>query len=181
MKNITLLANLQIVLGIALIVGCVLFEPGDYRAQETAVGLNLIEYSKAVESHRKLAQKTAESVYKRIGILENSAKVCRWLKRISSLPFVASIPGSRQIEKTSENTALDLEDWAKTLREHEKSFPETIEAMKHTENNLHNIGTLLQQNSPIEKICRLVRFIGFTVAFFMIANGFAFRALTLKE
>lgn len=181
MKNITLLADLQIVLGIALIVGCVLFEPGDYRVQEREIGKNLVEYSKAVESHRKLVQKTADSVYKRIGILENSAKVCRWLKKISSLPFVDSIPGSRQIEKTSENTAKGLEDWAKTLREHEKSFPETIEAMKHTENNLHNIGTLLQQDSPIEKICRLVRFIGFAVAFFMIANGFAFRALTPQK
>ena len=177
MKNITLLANLQIVLGIALAMVCVTLDPGDYRVQEREIGKNLVDYSKAVESHRKLVQKTADSVYKRIGILENSAKVCRWLKRISSLPFVDSIPGSRQIEKTSENTAKGLEDWAKTLREHEKSFPETIEAMKHTEQNLKNLGNLLSEDSPVNKLFRFIRLIGFMLAVLMITNGIAFRTL----
>ena len=181
MKNITLLADLQIVLGIALIVGCVLFEPGDYRVQEREIGKNLVEYSKAVESHRKLVQKTAESVYKRIVILENSAKICKWIKTVSHLPLVDAIPGSRQVGNTAENTARDLEDWAKTLREHEKEFPNTIEALKNTEKNLYNIGTLLEKDSPIEKICRLVRIIGFMVAFFMVANGIAFKIISRQE
>ncbi len=181
MKNITLLADLQIVLGIALLVGCVLFEPGDYRVQEREIGKNLVEYSKAVESHRKLAQKTAESVYKRIVILENSAEICKWIKTVSHLPLVGAIPGSRQVGNTAENTARDLEDWAKTLREHEKEFPETVAALKNTEANLQNIGKLLQNDSPINKICNLVRIIGFAAAFMMFVNGFAFKTLAKKE
>ena len=177
MKNITLLANLQIVLGIALIVGCALFEPGDYRVQEREIGKNLVEYSKAVESHRKLVQKTAESVYKRIVILENSAKICKWIKTISNVSFVTPIPGSRQVGNTAENTAKGLEDWAKTLREHEKSFPETIEAMKHTEQNLKNLGNLLSEDSPVNKLFRFIRLIGFMLAVLMITNGIAFRTL----
>ena len=181
MKSITFLANLQIVLGIALAVVCVKLDPGDYRVQEREIGKNLVEYSKAVESHRKLAQKTAESVYKRIVILENSAKICKWIKTISNVSFVTPIPGLRQISNTAENTARDLDDWAKTLRKHEKEFPNTIEALKNTEKNLYNIGTLLEKDSPIEKICRLVRIIGFMVAFFMVANGIAFKTVLKQE
>ena len=81
----------------------------------------------------------------------------------------------------SDKTASDLDDWAKTLREHEKEFPNTIEALKNTEKNLYNIGTLLEKDSPIEKICRLVRIIGFMVAFFMVANGIAFKIISRQE
>ena len=177
MKKITLLANLQIVLGIGLVAVCLFFNMGEYRVQEKAIGKNLVEYSKAVESHRELAEKMGDSVYKRITILENSAKICRWIGKIKYL----GAPGSGPIGNLADKTASDLDDWAKTLREHEKEFPNTIEALKNTEKNLYNIGTLLENNSPIEKICRLVRIIGFMVAFFMVANGIAFKIISRQE
>ena len=177
MKKITLLANLQIVLGIGLVAACLFFNPGEYRAQEKAVGENLIEYSKSVESHRELAEKMGDSVYKRIAILENSAEICRWIGKVKYL----GAPGSDAIGKLADKTARDLDDWAKTLRKHEKEFPNTIEALKNTEKNLYNIGTLLEKDSPIEKICRLVRIIGFMVAFFMVANGIAFKTVSKLE
>lgn len=175
MKRVGVLAKVQIGLGVVLAVYCMFFNVGGFRAQEISIGKNLVDYGRTIDDHRKLVKVSAENFFKINKSLFAVSNGCRIVaESVKHIPYVKVIaPPVRNLHDL-------LRDQCAAIAESEKTFPKTLKTLDDTSANLKKIGNLLQNESPVNKVCMHIRVIGLLLAVMMIVNGIAF-SLIAKE
>lgn len=170
MKKVVVLAWSQIVIGVVVAAYSIFFSVGGFREQEIAIGKNLIAYSDTIEGHRKLVEVSGNNFFeinKAVSAVADGCKIAAGAVRIipGGDKFVA--PHLAKLHKALVEQYMAMEKSAET-------FPQTLKTLDDTRDNLRKIGNLLQNESPVNKVCTHVRFIGLILSAMMIINGAAF-------
>ena len=169
MKKVVVLAWSQIVIGVVVAAYSIFFSVGGFREQEIAIGKNLVDYSKTIENHRKLVEVSGNNLFeinKAISAVANGCGVAA--DTIKHIPYVkVAAPHLAKLHKALVEQYMAMEKSAET-------FPQTLKTLDDTRDNLRKIGNLLQNESPVNKVCMHVRFIGLVLAAMMIINGIVF-------
>ena len=169
MKKVVVLAWSQIVIGVVVAAYSIFFSVGGFREQEIAIGKNLIAYSDTIEGHRKLVEVSGNNFFeinKAVSAVANGCGVAA--DTIKHIPYVkVAAPHLAKLHKALVEQYMAMEKSAET-------FPQTLKTLDDTRDNLRKIGNLLQNESPVNKVCMHVRFIGIVLAAMMIINGIVF-------
>lgn len=169
MKKVVVLAWCQIVIGVVVAAYSIFFSVGGFREQEIAIGKNLVDYSKIIENHRKLVEVSGNNLFEINKAISAVAKGCGIAadatKNILYVKVVA--PPLKKLHGALVKQYMAMEKSAET-------FPHTLKTLDDTRDILRKIGNLLQNESPVNKVCTHVRFIGLILSAMMIINGAAF-------
>ena len=175
MKTIGILAKVQVLLGVVLAGYCLFFSVGKIVEQESAIGKNLVECSKTIDNHRNFLDVSAGNFFK---INSSVSKVANGCQELANT--IRHVPYIKVVSPYLLNIYDALKEQCVAGEKSKKQFPQTIKMLKTTSTNLKNIGTMLQEESPIKRISLHIRIIGLGLAAIMIFNGIAF-AVIAKE
>ena len=175
MKTIGFLAKVQVLLGVVLAGYCLFFSVGKIVEQESAIGKNLVECSKTIDNHRNFLKVSADNFFLINSSVSKVANGCQVLaNNLRPVPYLKEVsPYLLKIYDALKEQCIAGE-------KSKERFPQMLEMLKTTSVNLKNIGTMLQEESPIKRISLHIRIIGLGLAAIMIFNGIAF-AVIAKE
>ena len=176
MKRIIVLATIQIVMGCVIAVGCLFFDFSNFRKQELAVGKNLKDYSVLLESNKKLLDVTGENLGKISETLSAIAKKCNNIsKTAKGIPFANKV--SPQLDSLHDS----LVKQAEVIGDTKNVIPQTMQTIEVTRLNLNNVGDLLINDSPVNKISFHIKLLCLMISAMMIINGVCFIQLGYKK
>ena len=147
----------------------IFFNVGGFREQEIAIGKNLVDYSKTIDNHRKLIEVSGNNLFeinKAVSAVADGCKNAAGVARI--------IPGCDKFVAPLRKLHGALANQSAAMTKSAENFPHTLKTLDDTRDNLRKIGNLLQKESPVNKVCMHVRFIGLVLAAMMIINGIVF-------